>query len=170
MLTSDGWAVDRTNNVVVNIPGRVDVSGKVHVFVKEAGCNWYLDADISNTITTAWLNHIRDGLDGGVTDLKVKYMAWGSSATAPLASQTQLVTESGRKQITQYTDGADGVQQTLTFLAPGDAVQQIEELGWFAGPAATATADSGVMVARVLYSKNKTALETIQVTRDDTFA
>ena len=170
MLTSGGWTVDPDNESVVSIRGRVAVSGQVHVFIKEAGRDWYLDASISNTITSGWLNAIRDALDGGVTDLQVKYMAWGSSATAPLATQTTLVTESGRKQITQYTDGATGVQSTLTFLAPGDAVQQIEELGWFAGSAATATVDSGTMVGRVLYSKNKTILETIQVTRDDTFA
>ncbi len=59
----------------------------------------------------------------------------------------------------------DTGQETFTlYLSPGDAVSVgIQEVGWFAGSAATGVANSGVMVARGLYAHTKLASESIQV-------
>jgi hypothetical protein len=125
---------------------------------------------IKNSIMNVGLNMFRDALDGGVTDLQIKYCAWGSSNTAVNVAQTTLVAEFGRKAVTSQTDGTTGQLITVTYVAPSEAnTPKIEEIGWFAGAAATSATDSGIMVARVLYSHQKTALEAIQVARQDLF-
>ena len=124
--------------------------------------------EFDNLITGVGLNLLRDVLSGVATDGQIKYMAWGNNATAPASGNTTLGNELGRKAITSRDPGSAGVLTTITYLAPYDAVGGIEELGWFAGPAATSAAGSGIMVARVLYSKTKTDLESIQVDRVDT--
>ena len=124
--------------------------------------------EFDNLITDAGLNLLRDLLEGVVTDGQIKYLAWGNDATAPSAGETELRSERGRKAVTSRTAGAAGVLTTLTYVAPYEAVEQIEELGWFAGDTATSAAGSGIMVARVLYSRLKTDLESIQVDREDT--
>jgi hypothetical protein len=123
---------------------------------------------LRNQIKNAWKNAIRDAIKGAVTDLEIKYMAWGSSSTANNSSQTTLVAEFGRKQITEQADGSTGVEISTTYMSPGEGVEHtIEEIGWFAGSTATSTANTGILVARVLYHRVKTALESIQVERTD---
>ncbi len=123
--------------------------------------------EFDNLITDAGLDLLRDVLEGVVTDGQIKYLAWGNDATAPSAGETELRSEQGRKAVTSRTAGAAGELTTLTYVAPYEAAEQIEELGWFAGDAATSATGSGVMVARVLYSRLKTDLESLQVERDD---
>jgi len=123
-----------------------------------------------NLITDAGKNLIAQALRDTAFDAEIKYLAWGTGSTAPAASDTTLVTEAGRKQVTSQTAGAGvGETDTVTYLGPDDANVAIAELGWFAGASATATADSGTLIARVLYSKTKTNKESIQVDRTDTF-
>ncbi|MFK7695922.1 hypothetical protein [Paenibacillus sp. HJGM_3] len=123
--------------------------------------------EFDNLITNAGKNLLRDALQV-FTDCEIKYMAWGSGTTAPAATQTQLVSEAGRKAVTRQTAGGTGVGVTTVYLAPFDANVQIQELGWFAGATATSAANSGVMIARVLFSRLKNNLESIQVDRTDT--
>lgn len=124
---------------------------------------------VENQIKSVGLNMMRDLLSGALTDGEIKYMAWGSSNTANSAAQTKLVAEFGRKAVTSQAAGATGVLTTTTYISPQEGTEAtIEELGWFAGATATATADTGIMVGRVLYSRAKTALESVQVVRTDT--
>ena len=123
--------------------------------------------EFNNLITSAGKNLLRDGLRT-VTDTEIKYMAWGSSTTAPAVGDIALGTETGRKVITKQVNGSTGALVTTTYLAPSDANMQIQELGWFAGVNATATAGSGVLIARVLWAKLKTNLESVQIDRTDT--
>lgn len=126
--------------------------------------------EFANLITDAGLNYIRDLLDGAISgDTAIRYIALGDSSTLPAASDTKLGNEIFRKQITQQTTPGTGQLQTICYIAPYECAQQIEEIGWFAGPGATSAKDSGVLVARVLYSRNKTNLESLQITRTDTF-
>ena len=127
--------------------------------------------DLKNQIQAAGVNMLRDALQGLVTDLQIKYLAWGTDATANTGTMTQLVAESGRKAVTLQTSGSAGVAVSTSYLSPFDAVGvAIKELGWFAGALTTATPNSGIMVARTLYSHTKTNLENITVIRQDTLA
>lgn len=128
---------------------------------------------VRNTITTVGLNHLRDAFEEQSFDTGIRYMAWGSDNTAPAAGNTTLGTEDGRKAVTSFSDTGTGAKKTTTYLAPGEANQTLEELGWFASSTATASADSGIMLARVLYpggAHTKDSGESIQVDRTDTIS
>lgn len=123
----------------------------------------------SNLITDAGGDLLVSGLAG--VDTELKYLAWGDGAAVPAVEDVALGNELGRKAVTQQQPGAgDGSYVTTTYLAPFDANVQLEELGWFAGAAAAEGSGSGVLVARVLYSRLKTNEESIQVDRTDTLA
>jgi len=127
--------------------------------------------EFPNLIVNAGLNLQRDGLKGDVSDIEIKYLAWGGDSTAVAVTDTKLVSEFGRKPMTSKTAGGVGVLTSYCFINSYEGNSpQIEELGWFAGVTATAVKDSGVLIARVLYSHAKNALETIMVTRVDTIA
>lgn len=101
-------------------------------------------------------------------DTEIKYLAWGIGTTVPDSDDARLANEVGRKAVTQQITPAQGALLTTTYLAPFDANTSIRELGWFGGAAATDDPNTGVMFARVLYTRDKTSEESIQVDRTDT--
>ena len=121
-----------------------------------------------NIITDLYLDLLKDAALSSAFDPEIKYFAWGSGTTAAAIGDVKLETEIGRKQITSVLDLGLGQWKTIIYLGPSEAVGQIEEVAWFAGPDASASADSGLCVSRVLISKLKTALESFQVERTDT--
>jgi hypothetical protein len=125
-----------------------------------------------NLITDAGLNMFRDLLSGAITDGEIKYVALGSGTTAPANGQTQLVTEQFRKLVTAQSNGITaGVLDTELYVADTEANSfKTEEIGWFAGSGATSTANTGIMIARVLYSRQKSNLESWTIKRTDTIA
>ena len=123
--------------------------------------------EFENIITDAGLNFIRDLLLGEISDGQIKQVALGKDNTAPAAGDTTLGNEEFRKVVTIQEEDGTGRAETIVYINPTEANFQIEELAWFAGSEATSTPGSGVMIARVLYSKLKTELESIQIERID---
>jgi len=124
---------------------------------------------IKNMITDVWFNYVRDAMLGLQNDLEIKYMAVGDSVVVPAKSDYKLGNERFRKPLTKKESQTSvGRMRSTTYLAPYEAVFQIGEIGFYGGNA-TDTKDSGVLLARVLYSRNKTSLESIQVVRTDEF-
>ncbi|MEX0975033.1 MAG: hypothetical protein WD024_06795 [Bacillota bacterium] len=123
-----------------------------------------------NLITDPALNLMRDALRGLVADLEIKYVALGTSNTAPAAGDVVLGNEVFRKAVTKDEAPGTGQAKTVCYVAPYEALQQIEEIGFFAGAAATAATNSGILVARVLFSRLKNELESWQIERTDSFA
>lgn len=117
------------------------------------------------TLTDAGRNLLRDARRGLVTDISVHYVAVGTSSTAPTTGDTQLGAEVFRKALTNSANGAGAGASVLTlYLSPQDVVgTAIAEVGWFAGSSASGTANSGVLIARGLYSHTKTASESINI-------
>jgi hypothetical protein len=113
--------------------------------------------------TNGWLNLLRDG-GSGAANPKITYVALGTGTTPTTISDTQLSNEAFRKAVTAFTNGTTGQLLIDMYLAPGDYVLgDIEEVGFFGGSAASATRNSGVLVARGLWSHNpKTSGESIQ--------
>ena len=154
---------------------RIGWAGKIKLRICDAVTGGVIDViDMTNQITDTGRAMLRDILAGDISDGQIKYLAWGSDNTAVAAAQTALISEFGRKAITltETTDDDvtldDGEVRTTVYIAPYEAnALRIEEWGWFAGTAATSTTDTGIMVARVLYSRQKTNLESIQVERED---
>lgn len=147
-----------------------------HVYDSDLACECgpiaRLNADeyfTRNLIVNSALNLARDVLRGAVNDAQVDWLALGDNATAPAASDTKLVNELFRKTLTTQAVGSTGEVVTTIYVAPAEAVFHIQEAGWFAA-GASATKDSGVLVARVLYDRDKTDLESLQFERHDTFS
>ena len=125
-----------------------------------------------NLITDAGLNMFRDALKGDVTDCEIKYVGLGNDATAPANNQTTLVAEQFRKIVTsQNVDPVTpGKLYTEVYIADTEAnAFKCEEVAWFAGSAASATVDTGIMIARVLYSRQKSSTESWTFRRTDVF-
>lgn len=126
--------------------------------------------EFDNLIVNTGLNMMRRALKNGDEKTQILYVALGSDATAPAATDTTLGSEQFRKQVTAYSNAGTGALTTTIYIAPGEAnTFTIEEIGWFAG-SATGTADTGTLVSRVNYSKAKTDAEALQIDRTDTFS
>ncbi len=107
----------------------------------------------------------------GANTSVIKYVALGTSNTAPTAGDHTLGAETFRKAVTSFTNGASNGEVLINmYLAPGDAVgNNIQEVGFFGGGAATSSANTGVLLAHGLYAHNpKTAVESIQFQLDFT--
>lgn len=128
--------------------------------------------EIKNLLTTVGLNMVRDALHdvGDVADCEIKYVEVGTGATAPALTDVALDTYSFRKIMTSTSKPADGQTKCICYIAPAEAVVAIEEIGWWAGTDCAAGEATGILISRVLYSRNKTALESIQIERTDTIA
>lgn len=120
------------------------------------------------TVTNAGVNLLRDSMRGVTTNTQILYVAVGTSSTAPAATDTQLGAEVFRKALTSSADGVSAGEGVFTlYLSPQDTVGTvIAEVGWFAGSSASGTANSGVLVARALYSHTKTNSESINLSFD----
>jgi len=146
------------------------IKTNVKITVKDLEGNIKEVKELKNLITTVGLNMVRDGWYGDVADTETKYMAVGDDNTAPALTDTTLGNETFRKIMTSHSKPADAQMKFTVYIAPAEAVGAIEEIGWFSGAAAGAGADTGIMISRVLYSRTKTNLESIQVERTDTIA
>lgn len=133
--------------------GRVRVTAR-----REDGTTEVWEGD--NLITDAG----RDALAGALRGepVEITAVALGADNTPPASGDRSLGQERFRKAVTAQSAGAgNGETITTVYIGPGEANDfTIQEIGWF-------TAD-GRMIARVLYSRDKTSLESLQIDRTDT--
>ena len=122
---------------------------------------------IYNVITNAGLNMLRDTLNGTITDGQIKYLAVGTSSASVNLSDTQLGNEIFRTEFISQNVSGTGTLNSNTIILDNEAVGQLEEVGIFAGSTASSVTNSGIMVSRILFSRNKTNLESIQFQRVD---
>lgn len=121
----------------------------------------------SGVMTTVGKNLLRDAMKGG--NAQVRYMAVGTSTTAPSASDTQLGAEAFRKAVTTYANGTNPGEIVVSmYIGPGEIVgTTIEEVGIFAGNGASSATNSGVLLARGLFHHaNKSNIESVIVQLD----
>ena len=126
------------------------------------------EQNLKNLITSEGKNLLAEALRNNAIDCEIKYIGIGSDNTAPTTADNTLGNETFRKAVTSQIAGGTGITITNLYVAPEEAVGTIEEIGFFSGASASATTDSGVLFARVLYSRTKTAVESIQIERTDT--
>jgi len=142
----------------------------VRITVRDLGGNILDVQEIRNLIMHVGSDMLRDILMASIASGQIKYVGIGTGDTAPNKAQTQLVSEQFRKILTGQVAVTTGTLKTTHYIAPSEAVVNIKEIGWFAGVGATATPNSGVMVSRILYTRNKTNLESITIERTDVIA
>jgi len=116
-------------------------------------------------ITTVGLNLLRNALAGDVSP-DVNYFAVGDDNTAVTGTETTLGNETLRVQLSSDGTPLDGDWNSVWDILDSDGALTIREIGWFSN--GTASADSGVLISRILYSRDKTTLESIQFNRTDT--
>ena len=123
-----------------------------------------------NTLTNLLFNLYRNALAGDLVhkdDLKIWGLALGNNNTAPAVTDTVLGNETYRQALTDTDKPEVGNYFTEVYIDPADGNGTVEEIGWFAGTAASATPGTGTLIARVLYSRTKTAEEAWVIERID---
>lgn len=124
---------------------------------------------VHNTITNNAFDEIIKPLYGIAADMEIKYLGYGSGTSTPDATQTELDTELGR--VADIGLARSDVGQVVSeFLIPSATVATINELAIFAGSTSSGYADTGLMIARVLWAHDKVAGEEIFIQRVDTIA
>lgn len=140
--------------------------GEFKIIIKHK--NGSIEEDyIKNRITNAALDAIINILDNLDPDLDIKYLAIGDDNSPIDDNDTTLGNEIFRAQFDTSNNDAIGQFTTTFTVLDSEAVGQWEEIGIFCGDAATASANTGTMLSRILYSRDKTSLEEIQFTRID---
>lgn len=116
-------------------------------------------------ITKNGLNLMRDAIYDG-TSVDINYLAVGDSETTVTGTETQLVNETKRVALSSKNKPQDFTVEKIFDLLDSDGALTIREIGWFVD--GTSTTNSGTLISRVLYSRDKTSIESIQFNRDDT--
>lgn len=122
---------------------------------------------IKNRIMDAALTELLKVLTGDATNMELKYLAVGTDNTPVTNNDTQLGNEIFRTQFTSSSVTGTGELTSLAIILEAEAIGTIEEIGIFAGSTANASADSGILVSRILWHRVKTANDEIQFTRVD---
>jgi hypothetical protein len=122
---------------------------------------------IENTIMNAALAEMLKPLYGETPDLELLYLALGTDNTAVTNSDTKLGNEIFRTAFTSSSVTGIGELTSEAIVLEAEAVGTIEEIGIFAGSGASASVDSGLLVSRILWHREKTANDEIQFTRID---
>lgn len=143
--------------------------GLIRVMVRDESTGRMRVQVFPNTICNVGKDYLA-GMLAGLNSVGITYMALGTSGTAPTAADTKLGVEVFRKAMTKQTQ-TGGTQNllTTTYVASYEGNVAIAEIGWFAGPTASGTTDSGILIAHVLYSHTKINTESLQVDRTDQF-
>jgi len=122
---------------------------------------------VKNRITNVALDKTINAFDGIDPNMQIKYLAIGTSDAAINDNDTTLGTEIFRTQFQTSNNTATGEFTTTFAVLDTEAVATWEELGIFCGTSATATADTGTMLSRILFNFEKTNLVEADFTRVD---
>jgi hypothetical protein len=122
---------------------------------------------IHNRVMNTVLDQLVKTLKGENSDLEIKYLALGTSNIPVSLTDTKLGNEIFRTPIvSQIVAGTGEITTDFTILET-EAIGDIEEIGIFGGSTATASADTGTLISRILWSKVKTNSEEISFRRVD---
>jgi hypothetical protein len=141
---------------------KLGVSGSYDIYI-----NGKYSQTVKNRIMDTVLSKLVGVYKGDAPDLEILYLALGTDNTAVTDSDTQLGAEIFRAPISTQSDVNTGEILTEFIVLDSEAVGNIEEIGIFAGSTATASADTGTLVSRILWSKVKSSSEEITFRRTD---
>lgn len=146
------------------------IIGKWHIQVKNTKTEEIIyDKIIKNRLMNNTLNELMKVYIGTTPDLDIAYLAVGTGTTAITDTDTLLATEAFRTAPTTATVSTGTGEVTTIFnILDTEALIVIEEIGLFGGSTATASANSGKLISRILWHYDKTVSNVeIQMTRID---
>lgn len=119
---------------------------------------------LMDTVINAEINILR----GLAPNLEIKYIAIGTGSTPINSTQTQLANEVFRVAPSNPATNTNIGEITTEFIIlETEAQVEIKEIGIFCGTGATATANSGTMLSRVLWNFDKRSNIELSITRVD---
>lgn len=123
---------------------------------------------IRNKIPNDALNKLINPLTGVTTNLIIKYLAVGTGAGATSDTQSTLNAEVFRAPpVTAPALTSVGRVETEFLILDSEANVSIKEIGIFVGTGAMITPNSGILLSRVEYVKDKTSNEELSIKRID---
>lgn len=136
-----------------------------------------LRLDKENLIMSSTFNYDMKYLQGvnASNDARIMHLAIGDDNTAPTATDTALINETYRVPFVSMTETGTGELTTEFYITATEFTGTIEELGVFGGLYSYdwnsgSGADTGELLARVLYSDTKASNEELLIQRVDTFS
>jgi len=141
--------------------------GKWTIKVTDKVTGEVTEETIKNRIMDAALDELIKVLNGDAVDMGIAYIALGTGNTAITNTDTVLDTEIFRTAAVSKTKTSTGELTSIFIVLDSEAVATIEEIGIFGGSTATASADTGTLISRILWHKVKSNSEEIQFTRTD---
>lgn len=141
--------------------------GKFFITISNSKIGSVENIELNNQIITGRFSDIVNVLAGLTPNLQIRYLAVGTGTNAVTGTETQLQTEVYRTPVTTTNNPSNGVLYTTFNILETEYVGQIEEVGIFCGTSATPTANTGILLARLLWSHNKTSGEKINFRRRD---
>lgn len=125
---------------------------------------------VFNRVMNDFLNEAISMLTGtSLNDYELKYLAFGTDGTAPTDNDTQLGNEIYRTPVTSLLKIDVGKVESKYFLQDNQALDVIREIAFFGGSSATGAANSGKLLSRILFFRDRTVSPTnINFTRIDT--
>lgn len=142
-------------------------SGKFIIVVKNVITDKEKTFEINNMITDTALDEFVNILLGTSPDIEIEYLAVGDDNTANVGNETTLGNETFRTAVASKSNTDTGKVQSDFTILNTEAVGTIEEIGVFCGSGASAAADSGTLLSRILWNYTKTADEEISIRRID---
>ena len=142
---------------------KLGISGSYDIYI-----NGKYSETVKNRLMDTVLTQIIGMYKGDAPDLQIYYLALGTGNTAITDTDTTLDTEIFRTPLAvATTDVGTGEILNEFIVLDTEAVGNIEEIGIFGGSTATAAADSGTLISRILWSKVKSNSEEITFRRTD---
>lgn len=121
--------------------------------------------EVNNRLTDTGLQWFMD-LWRGVGTPGFKYIALGTDSTPVEYTDILLGAEQIRKPIEAFNPALPELESVATFIDT-EANMLIREVGLFAGAAATADPDTGILIARTVVNIDKTNQGSLKISRLD---
>ncbi len=151
------------------MPKKAKVTGKMRmrgeIWVRVVGPDGKIKGEVrrSNLVVTAGLTLLMNRLCNASPDSEclINYIAVGTGTATPLAANTQLQTETARKQLTSRANSSAVGSVATTFNAGDVPVSTLKEVGLFID--GTGSVNTGTLLARQNINLAVSALDSVFV-------
>lgn len=145
----------------------INWSGQFIIKVKNLKTGEEKTEVIKNKVMDNVLNQLIGSLQGINPNIEIKYLALGTSNIPVTTSDTKLGNEIFRTPIINQEITGIGELTTDFVVLDTEAVGSIREVGIFGGSTATSSLNTGILISRILWTKEKTSSEELNFKRID---